>query len=80
VKVKYFKVSHRCITTKFLNYLYIIDLDLFSSLRFSPDNKRLLYIAEKKIPKQESYYQQKSETKTKYDKFENEEESSRVRQ
>lgn len=34
-------------------------LDMFSSFQFSPDNKKLMYIAEKKAPKVEPFYVQR---------------------
>ncbi|XP_023247795.1 acylamino-acid-releasing enzyme-like, partial [Copidosoma floridanum] len=48
----------------------------FGAFHFSPDNKKLLYVAEKKLPKCESFYKQKPKPKKPKSKDE-EEESSR---
>ncbi|KAJ8676560.1 hypothetical protein QAD02_012347 [Eretmocerus hayati] len=48
----------------------------FSAFQLSPDRTRLLYVAEKKLPKSESFYKQKPAPKAKSDKT-NEEEVSK---
>lgn len=40
--------------------MFIFCVDEFSSFQWSPDNTKLLYIAEKKLPKSEPFYKQKS--------------------
>ena len=61
----------------FLLLLFVL-LATFSAFQWSPDNKRLLYVAEKKLPKNEPFYKQKTKPKTTADKPDDEEEPSKV--
>lgn len=45
--------------------LIIILTAEFGTFEFSPDEKKLLYIAEKKIPKNEPFYKRKAPEETK---------------
>lgn len=52
--------------------MYPLHIDEFSSFEWSPDNTKLLYIAEKKLPKSEPFYKQKSLDKKDKEKKEDE--------
>ena len=57
--------------------LIVFVLDMFSSFQWSPDNTKLMYIAEKKLRKTEPVYKQKP--KYKAPSQEDEETPERVR-
>lgn len=57
----------------------LCSLATFSAFHWSPDSTRLLFVAEKKLPKCEPFYKQKSKSKAKTDKPNDEEEPSRVK-
>lgn len=58
--------------------IHLLSTATFSSFRFSSDSKKLLYIAEKKSPKNEPFYKQKPKTTKSKKDDENNEEPSRV--
>lgn len=47
----------------FKTFFDIIGSATFSAFSWSPDNTKLLYVAEKKLPKSEPFYKQKSKSK-----------------